>query len=124
MQGRAGEGCRGCKGEEAVEGGPLPADRVRRVRNGEATLNYIAQGRPDLSLTAKVLSKRMASRTARSFVPSYGVERVLCSENALDVLAHPVSEKGLAAGLRRMESHAPKDAVVHPMERQMRSLFL
>lgn len=58
------EGCKGKgtpitkEGPEKSVGGPLGAERL-----GIAIINYVAQDRPDLAVTARALSQRMASPT-------------------------------------------------------------
>lgn len=48
--------------EKSSEGEPLAANWAKSVRRGLPIVNYMAQDRPELAVTTRVLSQRMGAR--------------------------------------------------------------
>lgn len=86
-------GMEGCKGKgtpmttegpnKSMGGKPLDPERPSKARKGIDNISYVAQDRPDLAVTARVLSPQMAS-------PTEGTE--VCPKRAIHDLASTLEE--------------------------------
>lgn len=98
------EGCKGKDtphdetwGEKSGSGGPLVGDQASEARRVIAIIDYVAQDRPDMAVTAKELSQRMA--------PSY--------DRAQDDFAHEMAtdlKTTSAASAEMLKALMPMDA--------------
>lgn len=65
--------------DKSGSGAFLVGDRASKARRGVAIINYMAQGRPDMVLTARVLSHRMTASIEGTDICLNGGIRCLAS---------------------------------------------
>lgn len=74
--------------EKSGQSKPLSREQASKARGGLAIVNYMAQGRPDLAVMARVLSQRSAPPTEGTEDCVQRIIRYLVAP-PLGVLAHP-----------------------------------